>query len=72
MPPVRAALQEAGCTDFMEDPAEQSLAFPPRFLDTARSIMANNGKSVRIMTCYLVCESNDSESYLIDVALREA
>lgn len=72
VPPVRAALQEAGCTDFMEDPTEQSLAFSPRFLDAARSITADGGKPARIMTCYLVCESNDSGSYLIDVALREA
>lgn len=69
---ARPALEAAGCTDFMEDADEHSLAFPPRFVEAARVAVHPNGDPVRPMLCYLVHESDENGSYLVDVALREA
>ena len=69
---VRAALEAEGCTDFMEDPEEGSLAFPPRFLETARSVRRPDGEPVQIQRCFLVYEVGEDGGYLIDVALRPA
>lgn len=69
---ARRALEAAGCADFMEDAEEQSIAFPPRYLETARAAKRADGEPVRPMTCYLVYETEENGGYLIDVALREA
>ena len=69
---ARRALEAAGCADFMEDAEEQSIAFPPHYLETARAAKRADGEAVRPMTCYLVYETEESGGYLIDVALREA
>ena len=70
--PVRTALEAKGCTDFMEDPEESSLAFPPRFLETARSVRHPDGEPVQLQRCFLVYETGEDGGYLIDVALRPA
>ena len=70
--PVRTALEAKGCTDFMEDPEEGSLAFPPRFLETARSVRHPDGEPVQLQRCFLVYETGEDGGYLIDVALRPA
>ena len=70
--PVRAALEAEGCADFMEDPEEGSLAFPPRFLETARSVRRPDGEPVQLQRCFLVYEVGEDGGYLIDVALRSA
>lgn len=72
VPLARAALKEAGCSDFIDDLDEQSLAFPPRFLIALRDITHENGERICPMQCYLVYESNESGGYLTDVALRKA
>lgn len=70
--PVRTALEAKGCTDFMEDLEEGSLAFPPRFLETARSVRHPDGEPVQLQRCFLVYETGEDGGYLIDVALRPA
>lgn len=62
--PVKAALEDAGCTDFIHDPDEVSLVFNPKWSDIAREA----GGDVRI--CYFVYENGEDGSYLVDVALR--
>ena len=70
--PVRAALEEEGCTDFMEDAEEDSLAFPPRYLEAVRSARRPDGEPVQLQRCFLVYEVGEDGGYLIDVALRPA
>ena len=70
--PVRAALEAEGCTDFMEDAEEGSLAFPPRYLETVRSVRRPDGEPVQLQRCFLVYETGEDGGYLIDVALRPA
>lgn len=69
---ARPALEAAGCKDFMEDPDEQSLAFPPRYVAAIRETTRACGELIRPMLCYLVYENGENGSYLIDVALRQA
>ena len=69
---MRAALEAEGCTDFMEDPEEGSLAFPPRFLETARSVRRPDGEPVQIQRCFLVYEVGEDGGFLIDVSFRPA
>ena len=57
-------LTAAGCTDFMPDDQEQSLAFPLRFAK------ALEGEDVQVMECFLVMESDKDGSYLMDVHLQ--
>lgn len=67
---ARPLLERAGCTDFIEDSDEQSLAFPPRYLEALRSATHPNGNTLDPLLCYLVHEQGEEGSYLIDVALR--
>ncbi|MDO4183118.1 MAG: radical SAM protein [Coriobacteriia bacterium] len=57
-------LQLAGCTDFMPNEEEQSLAFPLRF---APALATSN---LQVMECFLVLESDEEGSYLTDVHLQ--
>lgn len=64
VPRARELLEAAGCTDFVEDEEERSLAFPPRFLG------ALDGAEVAAMLSYLVYECDERGGRLVDVALR--
>ncbi len=63
---ARPLLKAAGCTDFMDDADEQSLAFPPRYLDALAAA------SVTPMLCTMVYEVEDGSGYLVDTALSPA
>ncbi len=69
---ARRVLEDAGCTDFMEDADEQSLAFPPRYLGVLDEVVRPDGTPIEPQKCFLVCESGEEGSYLIDVALVPA
>lgn len=69
--PSRRALEAAGCHDFMEDPDEQSLAFPPRFREAASAALRDDGEPVSVMQCFLVYETGEGGGYLVDVALHK-
>lgn len=85
---ARLALEAAGCEDFVEDADEQSLAFPPRFVEAIRktAIAAGDGsgddsgdeggdrgaEDIQPLLCFLVHETDEEGSYLIDVALQPA
>ncbi|HIW75756.1 MULTISPECIES: radical SAM protein [Gordonibacter] len=72
IPVARPVLEAAGCTDFMEDTDEDSLAFPLRFLDVLRDLTRPDDTPLTPMTCFFVHEHDEGGSYLIDVALRPA
>lgn len=66
---ARDALSAAGCTDFVEDADEESLAFPLRYwaaLDDARA------RVVEPMVCSFVYETGVQGGYVVDVALAPA
>lgn len=69
---ARPLLEAAGCTDFVDDTEEQSLAFAPRFLPTLRNAAKADNAHLQPMLCYLVYENSADGSYLMDVALRPA
>lgn len=61
---ARAILKEAGCTDFLEDDDEQSLAFP------CRCIPVLEGAGVQPVYSVNVLETRDDGHYLREVALE--
>lgn len=63
---ARPALEAAGCEDFLDDADEQSLAFPPRYLD------ALDGVAVTPAVCSLVYEVDDEGGRLVDAGLTLA
>ncbi len=69
---ARPKLESAGCNNFIEDPDEDSLAFPPCYIETLRNTTHSDDNPICPMLCYLVCETDEDSSYLIDVALRQA
>ncbi len=69
---ARSILEAAGCHDFVDDPDEQSLAFPPRFVAAVREARNEDGERLRPMLCSLVHETGEEGSYLIDVSLKPA
>ena len=64
IPMARAVLENAGCTDFLEDDQEKSIAFPPRFLPTLKGTGITPVWSVNVM------ESRDDGHYLCEVGLQ--
>lgn len=69
---ARRVLEDAGCSDFMPDDEERSLAFPPRFASALSGVTRDDGEPVQVMLCSLVYENEGGESYLIDVGLAPA
>lgn len=67
---ARPLLEAAGCTDFIEDDDEGSLAFPPRYLDALAGARRADGEAVEPMRCFFVYETDEQGSYLIDVGLE--
>ncbi|WP_165062417.1 radical SAM protein [Adlercreutzia sp. ZJ154] len=61
--PTKDALVAAGCSNFIEDADERSLAFNPKWSHVAQDAGAE------VHTCYFVYENNEEGSYLVDVAL---
>ena len=69
--PAKAALEAAGCTDFMEDGDERSLAFPPRFAEVLENAAnPETGEPFEVADCLMVAESENGSSYLMEVALE--
>lgn len=66
IPPAKEALKAAGCTEFIEDNEEESLAFHPRWLEALANI------PVEPQICYFVHEVEGNSSVFIDVALEPA
>lgn len=66
---ARVALSAAGCTDFIEDPDEESLAFPLRYLTALDDARAHG---VDAMVCSFVYETGVQGGYEVDVALAPA
>lgn len=62
--PAYDALSNAGCTDFMQNHAEDSLAFPLRYLD------ALDGLDVEPAVSFNVLENDEQGAYIGEVALR--
>lgn len=60
---ARAMLDAAGCTDFLEDDEEESLAFPLRFLPMLKGSGVEPACSVNVL------ESQEDGHYLREVAL---
>lgn len=67
---ARPLLEAAGCTDFIEDDDERSLAFPPRYLDALAGARRADGEAVEPTRCFFVYETDEQGSYLIDVGLE--
>ena len=61
---ARSALEAAGCTDFMPNESEKSLAFPLAYLDVLDVI------DVDPAIAFHVIESDEEGSYIREVALR--
>lgn len=72
VPLVRKALAAAGCTDVVEDAEEDSLAFPPSFMEDVRGLRHADGTPVQLQVAYYVYEVEDDGAYFIDVAIRDA
>ena len=72
VPLVRKALAAAGCTDVVEDAEEDSLAFPPSFMEDVRGLRHADGTPVQPQVAYYVYEVEDDGAYFIDVAIRDA
>ena len=62
---ARAVLEAAGCTDFLEDDEERSLAFPPRWLPSLK------GTGVTPIWSVNVLEAREDGHYLCEVGLQE-
>ena len=62
--PARTALESAGCTDFMANEGEKSLAFPLAYLDVLDNL------DVETAIAFHVIESDEEGSYIREVALR--
>ncbi len=68
--PCKAALVQAGCTDFREDEAEESLAFPLAWMPALDALMSGEG-AVKPQVCFYVYECDETGGYLVDVALED-
>lgn len=66
VPAARSALADAGCQTMLEDPEEQSLAFPPRFLPVLR------GLGVQPVSCFCVLETDQDGGgrYITEVGME--
>ena len=62
--PAYDALAAAGCTDFMENEREQSLAFPLAYID------ALDGVGVEPATAFFVRDFDEQGSFLAEVGLK--
>ena len=69
---ARPLLEGAGCSDFLVDEDERSLAFPPRYARALDGARRADGDPVQVMLCSLVYENEGGQSYLIDVGLEPA
>ena len=61
--PAERALRSCGCTDFMANESEESLAFPPRYVGQLK------GANVTPVESVCVLEKDDKGSFLREVAL---